>query len=139
MDQAALEQARSQALALADLDMAGWTMLLEPQFLIPLVFAAVLLGLSRFSPLGRKYLKKQSDYLDHQRNIGDRVVEQNKAFEDMIAKQYIETNERTDKALTQSNEAIRLHAASLEQLTSMNNALSRLAAVLEADKRGQPA
>ena len=139
MDQAALEQARSQALALADLDMAGWTMLLEPQFLIPLVFAAVLLGLSRFSPLGRKYLKKQSDYLDHQRNIGDRVVEQNKAFEDMIAKQYIETNERTDKALTQSDEAIRLHAASLEQLTSMNNALSRLAAVLEADKRGQPA
>ena len=139
MVQTAFEHAQARALDLSAYDMPGWMMLLEPQFLLPILFALLMLGLARYSPLGRKYIKKQSDYLDHQRSVGDRVVEQNKAFEDMIAKQYTETNERTDKALAQYDEAIRLHASSLEQLTSMNQALSRLAAILEADKGRQPA
>ena len=139
MDQTAYDSAQAHALAMAPYNFSWWSILLDPAFVTILVFALLLMGLSRWSPLGRKYIKKQSDYLDHQRSVGDRVVEQNKAFEDMIAKQYTETNERTDKALAQYDEAIRLHASSLEQLTSMNQALSRLAAILEADKGGQPA
>jgi hypothetical protein len=139
VDQTVYDSARAHALAMPAYDFSWWSLMLDPTFVTILVFAVFLMALSRWSPLGRKYIKKQSDYLDHQRSIGDRVVEQNKAFEDMIAKQYVETNERTDKALAQSDEAIRLHAASLEHLASMNQALTRLAAVLEADKGGQPA
>ena len=139
MNQTAYDSAQAHALAMAPYDFSWWNLMLDPAFVTMLVFAVLLMSLARWSPLGRKYIKKQSDYLDHQRSIGDRVVEQNKAFEDMIAQQYVETNERTDKALAQSDEAIRLHASSLEQLTSMNQALTRLAAILEAGKGGQPA
>jgi hypothetical protein len=49
-------------------------------------------------------------------------------MEDLIAKQYAENNRRADEALAQSAEALRLHAASLEQLTAMNATLAQLAA-----------
>ena len=87
-----------------------------------------------YSSAGRKYVAKQSDYLDHQRDVGDKIVLQNKTYEEMIAKQYQDNNERSDRALSQSEEALRLHAASLEQLAAMNQTMARLAEILVADK-----
>ncbi|MBA4132225.1 MAG: hypothetical protein C0519_12455 [Hyphomicrobium sp.] len=73
-------------------------------------------------------LSKQTAYLDHQKSANDQALAQNKAMEDLIAKQYAENNRRADEALAQSAEALRLHAASLEQLTAMNATLAQLAA-----------
>jgi hypothetical protein len=73
-------------------------------------------------------LSKQTAYLDHQKSANDQALAQNKAMEDLIAKQYAENNRRADKALAQSAEALRLHAASLDQLTAMNATLAQLAA-----------
>ena len=101
--------------------------------LTPLVFALYLMVYFwRQRNVGSRYLKKQSDYLDHQKVVNEKALLQNKTFEEMTANQYRENNDRTDRALAQSDEAIRLHAASLEQLASMNQALTRLAHILEA-------
>lgn len=88
---------------------------------------------------GQGYLKKQADYLDHQKDINVRALDQSKTFEDMIAHQYEQANGRTDQALAQSAEALRLHAAALEQLTAMNATLSRLARTIEAGPAGPSA
>lgn len=72
-------------------------------------------------------LSKQAVYLDHQKSANDQALVQHKAMEDLIAKQYAENNRRADEALAQSAEALRLHAASLEQLTAMNATLAQLA------------
>lgn len=82
------------------------------------------------------FLKKQTDYLDHQRSVNERGLEQSKSFEELISRQYAETNSRSDQALAQSAEAIRLHAAALAQLTAMNEALSKLASKLETGTPG---
>lgn len=73
-------------------------------------------------------LSKQSTYLDHQKAANDQALAQQKAMEDLIAQQYTENNRRADVALAQSAEALRLHAASLEQLTALNATLAQLAA-----------
>jgi hypothetical protein len=52
----------------------------------------------------------------------------------MIAAQYQATNERSDKALAQSEEAIRLHAAALAELARINESLSRLTEAMAAGK-----
>jgi hypothetical protein len=70
-------------------------------------------------------LSKQVAYLDHQTSTNDQALAQHKAMEEMIARQYAEANRRADEALAQSAEALRLQAAALEQLKSMNAALSR--------------
>lgn len=103
--------------------------------LLPLLLAIVfVLVLWRQNRSGHGFLRKQSDYLDHQRDVSERVLDQNRAFEAMIAKQYGETNTRTDRALAQSDEAIRLHAAALAELAAMNTTLTRVAALLEGGK-----
>lgn len=73
-------------------------------------------------------LSKQTAYLDHQKSANDQALAQQKAMEDLIAQQYAESNRRADAALAQSAEALRLHAASLEQLTALNATLAQLAA-----------
>lgn len=101
--------------------------------LTPLILAVfALVYFWRYGSTGATYIKKQSDYLDHQKSVNYKVVAQNKAFEDMIARQYSETNERSDRALAQSDEALRLHSAALDQLTRMNETLARVALKLEA-------
>lgn len=80
---------------------------------------------------GFGFMKKQSDFLDHQKDASNKALEQSKAFEDMIAKQYADANLRTDRALAQSEEAIRLHSAALEQLARLNATLDKVASRLE--------
>lgn len=96
-----------------------------------LIALFVIIYFWRHGQSGQSFLKKQSDYLDHQRQATDRALDQNRSLEDMIASQYRETNARADRALTQSDEAIRLHAAALSQLSEMNNKLARLVASIE--------
>jgi hypothetical protein len=53
-------------------------------------------------------------------------------IEALIAYQHAETTARTERALALSEEALRLHAASLDQLTKMNAALNRLIAQVDS-------
>ncbi|MGQ0673734.1 MAG: hypothetical protein ACT4N2_12775 [Hyphomicrobium sp.] len=92
-----------------------------------LIVLAVSIYFLRHGFWGLGFIRKQSDYLDHQKSVNERALQQNKSIEDLIAQQYRETNERDDRALSMSEEAIRLHAAALEQLASMNRTLARLA------------
>ncbi len=48
------------------------------------------------------------------------------AIEDLIARQHAETADRADRALAISEEALRLHAAALDELARMNDSLARL-------------
>lgn len=100
--------------------------------LMPLILAVfIVVYFWRHGASGATYMKKQSDYLDHQKTVNDTVVAQNKAFEDMIGRQYAETNERSDRALAQSDAALKLHSAALDELTRMNEMLARGALKLE--------
>lgn len=115
-----------------------WWLDLVP--LLPLLLAVVLVVvLWRQARSGQGFMRKQSDYLDHQRDVSERALDQTKAFEDMIASQYNETNARTDRALAQSDEALRLHAAALAELAAMNATLTRVAELLEGGKPQAPA
>ncbi|MGE0857377.1 MAG: hypothetical protein AB7L18_14955, partial [Hyphomicrobiaceae bacterium] len=97
---------------------------------------AVVFGLSFFHPSGRRYVKKQTDYLDHQQAVNEKALRQNEAMEELIAKQYAETNARSDMALAQAQESLRLHAEALEQLKGMNSAMVRLTVLIEQERGG---
>ena len=58
-------------------------------------------------------------------------------LEAIIAHQHAETTARTDRALALSEEALRLHAAALDELTKMNDALNRLVAQVEGAAAAQ--
>jgi hypothetical protein len=101
--------------------------------LLPLLVGlALVVYIWRHAKKGWGFMEKQSEYLDHQRALTTKAVDQNKAFEDLVANQYRETNARADRALAQSDEALKLHAAALEQLTRMNEALAGVARKLDA-------
>lgn len=101
--------------------------------LLPLIVGlALVFYIWRHAKKGWGFMEKQSEYLDHQRALNTKVVDQNKEFEDLVANQYRETNARADRALSQSDEALKLHAAALEQLTRMNETLAGVARQLDA-------
>ena len=109
-----------------------------PWWIDAITMLPVLAGLAlvvyiwRHAKKGWGFMEKQSEYLDHQRALNTKVVDQNKEFEEIVANQYRETNVRADKALAQSAEALKLHAAALEQLQRMNDTLARVARKVEA-------
>lgn len=72
------------------------------------------------------FLSKQTAYLDHQKSMNDQALAQQKSIEDLIAKQYEETNRRADAALAMSAEALRLHQAAVEELRTMNSMLAQV-------------
>lgn len=91
---------------------------------------------ARRSYTGSGFMKRHVDFLNDQKDFSIKTLEQNRTFEEMIAKQYSEANERADRALAQSEEAIRLHAAALEQLARMNDTLTRVAGKLAGPAGG---
>ena len=123
------------AIALAQLapSISSWALL--EAMLMPLLLGGLMIGVYFYSLRhGLRYTRKQSDYLDHQRTVNERALEQNKTFEDMIARQHAETNTRADRALAQSEEAVRLYAAALDELAAMNAKLERLVGALDGKK-----
>ncbi len=116
----------SSALTLIDLSFTLVT-------LIPV--AAVLIAMVVVGRRNARYLKQQSGYLDHQQQATSDIVAQNKAYEDMIARQYVETNTRSDQALAQGEDALRMQAEALAQLKAMNATLARLSEQLAAAGR----
>ncbi|MFN0219444.1 MAG: hypothetical protein ACKVP4_11590 [Hyphomicrobium sp.] len=101
--------------------------------LMPLMVGlALVVYIWRHAKKGAGFMEKQSDYLDHQKALNTQVVQQNREFEDLVARQYRESNERADRALAQSDDALKLHAAALDQLTRMNESIGRLAMKLES-------
>lgn len=116
-----------------------WTLFWDPTFVALLIVFLALVGISYLHPSGRRFVKKQTDYLDHQRDVNERSLEQNKAMETIVARQYAETNARAEKALQQGEAALRLHAEALEQLKGLNDAVTRLSALMEQERGGRPA
>jgi hypothetical protein len=57
-------------------------------------------------------------------------------IETLIAHQHAETAARSDRALALSEEALRLHAAALEELTRMNDTLARLVQQVDGAQAG---
>ncbi len=76
-------------------------------------------------------LRRQNAFMDDQQGVSARIANQNASYYDMLKEQYRRNEERGERALAQSVEAVRLHAAALEQLTLMNQTLSRLAHGIE--------
>lgn len=116
----------SSVLALVDLSFLLTT-------LVP--FVGLLAVMFLIGRRNARYLRKQSGYLDHQQKATSEIVAQNKSYEEMIARQYVETNTRSDKALAQGDDALRMQAEALEQLKAMNAMLSRLSDQLAASGR----
>lgn len=139
MDQASQPTVAQQALALAPPDLSLWSIIWDPVFGVILAIAVLFPLASIWQPAARRFAKKQTDYLDHQRDVNEKALAQNKVMEEIIAKQYAETNARADKALMQGEEAIRLHAEALEQLKGMNDAISRLTLLIERERGGNTA
>lgn len=131
--------APADAVALALPEISLWSILFDPAFLVIFILFAGLMAISFLHPTGRRFVKKQTDYLDHQQAVNEKALEQNKAIEDMIAKQYAETNARSDKALEQAAESLRLHMEAVEQLKGMNVAIAQLTRLMEQERGGRPA
>lgn len=127
------------AAALAPPELSLWSVLWDPVFGVMAVFAVLIALASIWQPAARRFAKKQTDYLDHQRETNEKALAQNKTMEEIIARQYAQTNARADKALSQGEEAIRLHAEALEQLKGMNEAIARLALLIEHERGGKTA
>ena len=95
-----------------------------------------LLVLLPVSYAGWQRWRRQAAFMDHQQQIGDRIADRNQSYQDMISAQYREVNERSDHALAQSAEALRLHAAALEQMMAMNKTLERIAQGIDSGRDG---
>lgn len=139
MDQASQTISAQPAIALPPPEITLWSIFWDPVFGVMLVVAVLFALASIWQPAARRFAKKQTDYLDHQRETNEKALAQNKAMEEIIAHQYAQTNARTDKALEQGEAAIRLHAEALEQLKGMNAAIARLSQLMEQERGGRPA
>lgn len=138
MDATAYQKAQADAAALmAANDISLYSIIFDPVFFFLLAGSLLFLGVGYWQPVARRYAKKQSDYLDHQRDINEKALAQNRAMEELIAKQYADSNARSDQALLQSAEAVRLHAEAVEQLRELNASISRLAAQLDTGQTGR--
>lgn len=140
MDATAYQKAQADAAALmAANDITLTSIIFDPVFFFILAGSLLFVGVTYWQPVARRFAKKQTDYLDHQRDVNEKALAQNKAMEDLIAKQYAESNLRNDQALQQSAEAVRLHAEALDQLRAMNASIARLTSLLEAGRGGRSA
>lgn len=138
MDATEYHKAPAEALMAAG-DISLWSVLLDPTFFIMVAVLLLFAAAAMWHPAGRRFAKKQTDYLDHQREVNEKALEQNKAFEQIISRHYADSNARTDRALAQGEEAVRLHAEALEQLKGLNDAVARLAAFIEQQQSNRPA
>lgn len=127
------------AAALAPPEISLWSVFWDPVFLFVLLVTIALIGISAYNPLARRHRRKQTDYLDHQREVNEKALAQNKTMEDIIARQYAETNARSDKALEQAEISLRLHAEALAELRGVNQAMARLTALIAAERGGHTA
>lgn len=135
MDPADIARAQAEAAALAAYQGSLFS---NVYFWLPLLIVFGMYLLMHWSPVRRRMVRKQSDFLDFQRKANEQALEQNKTFEDMIRDQYAATNSRDDQALVRAEEALRLHAAGLEQLVAMNQALARIAQRLDTERPAPP-
>lgn len=117
--------------ALAAQQHSLWWLMLDAMLIPSLMFVLILGVYWTWGRINWRFIRKQSDHLDHQRDVSERALDQSKAFEDMIARHYADSNARSDQALAQSADAMRLHAAALEQLVALNAKLERIAASID--------
>jgi hypothetical protein len=106
----------------------------DPSFLIMnLVLVAVLIVViwvvrSRYA----RFFRLQREALDHRKTADAQMLNQNQSFEQLIARQHGFTNAHNQELVTKAEEALRLNAETLAQITAMNRTLTRIAERLEA-------
>jgi hypothetical protein len=78
-----------------------------------------------------RFYKIQRESLDHRKTADAQALAQNQSVEQLIARQYGVTNAHNRQALERAEEAMRISAETLAQITSMNQSLTRIAERLE--------
>ena len=91
----------------------------------------------RFYKLQREAIDHQREAIDHRKSADARVLAQSQSFEQIVSQQYGITNAHNQQALAKAEEALRLNADTLAQITAMNRTLARIAERLE--QAGGPA
>jgi hypothetical protein len=84
-----------------------------------------------------RFYKLQREAIDHRKSADARVLAQSQSFEQIVSQQYGITNAHSQQALAKADEALRLNADTLAQVTAMNRTLLRIAERLE--QAGGPA
>jgi hypothetical protein len=125
----AIEAAQAQAVdPLADLSVWG-VFANDPAFLvINLVVVAMLVTI--FLIVRRRYarfFKIQREALDHRKVADAQALAQNQSLEQLIARQYGVTNAHNQQAVAQGEEALRISAQTLAQITTVNQSIARIA------------
>ncbi|MEZ5923001.1 MAG: hypothetical protein R3D57_01305 [Hyphomicrobiaceae bacterium] len=142
--------AKAKEMALGFIDQAWINTLTHPMVIFILVFALAVLFLAR-TGLWRSAPVKSEAVAVASATVPSEVkstmpaqtavaavppvfalpVGSGSSIETLIAQLHAETTARTDRALALSEEALNLHAAALDQLTRMNDALNRLVAQVD--------
>lgn len=107
----------------------GWWSLIDLPFLLPiLLIALVFWPMIRQARRGFSFMNKQETFLDHQQAATARIVAQNDTVQQSVVEQYARTNAMSEKALEQSEIALRVQSEMLAELKAMKAALQQMAA-----------
>ena len=113
---------------------SAWDLLVgDPSFLIMnlvAIFIVILLAWLVRRRYGRFYTL-QREAFDHRKSADARVLAQQQTFEQMISQQYGITNAHNEQIAAKAEEALRLNAETLAQISAMNRTLTRIAERLE--------
>ena len=106
----------------------------DPTFLVINVgFVAILITVLWI--VRRRYARffgLQREALDHRKTADAQMLNQQQTFEQLIARQHGLTNAHNQALVAKAEEALRLNAETLAQITTMNRTLARIAERLEA-------
>lgn len=93
-----------------DQDLVGFNMTLFMTTVVPfmLIFGAAMM-------MRRGLAGRQLAYLDHQKGVSTDLVVRSSAFQDAIAKQHEVLNERAERTVAQTAEALQLQSAAIEE------------------------
>jgi FtsZ-interacting cell division protein ZipA len=123
----------AQADAPPPVDSAWQYIFADPSFVV-INIALVTILISVLWIVRRRYARffsLQREALDHRKTANSQMLNQNQSFEQLVARQYGQTNAHNQAAMAKADEALRLNAETLAQITAMNRTLARIAERLD--------
>ena len=106
----------------------GWMWLLDATFLLPLLLLAFLFWpMIKQAKRGFSFMRRQETFLDHQQAATERIVAQNDSVQQSVVEQYAHANAMSQKAIEQSEVALRVQSEMLDELKAMKAALQQMA------------
>jgi hypothetical protein len=74
-----------------------------------------------------RFFKIQHEALDHRKVADAQALAQNRSLEELMVRQYGVTNMHNQQAMARAEEAVRISAEALAQITTLNQSLTRIA------------